>query len=64
MTDAELALMLQREEQQAHLLELAGYGDGECCQILLVAMWSHSSMSCAPPAAAALTRGPARRSSL
>lgn len=29
MTDAELALMLQREEQQAHLLELAGYGDGD-----------------------------------
>lgn len=26
MTDAELALQLQQEEQQAHLLELAGYG--------------------------------------
>ena len=31
LTDAELALMLQREEQQAHLLELAGYGDGDSC---------------------------------
>jgi hypothetical protein len=40
MTDAELALMLQREEQQAHLLELAGYGDGDYCSTLLLCMFT------------------------
>ena len=46
MTDAELALMLQREEQQAHLLELAGYGEGDYCQTLLVCAVQSSTLSC------------------
>jgi hypothetical protein len=59
MTDAELALMLQREEQQAHLLELAGYGDGDLGLQPFVVTQPHV---CAPSVAAALIGGPAHRS--